>query len=54
MPTSVPIDGMRIFKYGTGDSPPIGSIYLGTIVNERITSRDDDKRYVWHYFLVKE
>jgi hypothetical protein len=52
--TTVPLDGMRIFKYRTGDEIPAGSIYLMSIRNEKLPDHEDDKRKVWHYFLVKE
>lgn len=46
----------RIFKYGTGETPPKGAIYLGTITNQLMVGQDrkDEKKYVWHYFLVEE
>lgn len=55
----VPTGKWKIWKYGTGDCPPIGSIYLGTITNEKmnpelIPPNDEDKRYVWHYFMVEQ
>lgn len=39
----------RIFKYGTGDVVPDGSIYVCTLVEEIM-----HVRLVWHYFLVEE
>lgn len=47
----------RIYKYGTGSKIPDGAIYLCTIKNGLIESRDptlaEKYYYVWHYFLVE-
>jgi len=49
----------KVFKFGTGQEIPKGAIYLGTIANEKMVDEDgqqyraDEKKYVWHYFLVE-
>jgi len=45
----------KIFKYGTGQSPPEGAVYLNTVTQ---TSQATERGwiecwYVWHYFLVE-
>lgn len=37
----------RIYKYGTGEEVPEGSIYICTLVENLM-----GQRLVWHYFLV--
>ena len=47
-----------VYKYGTGQSPPAGSVYLNTVTQTKIY--DDNKNawqncwLVWHYFLVEK
>lgn len=53
----------KVFKYGTGQPVPPGAKYLATTTNELMpsdvatndawTHRNDQKRMVWHYFLVE-
>ena len=42
----------RIFKYGTGQEVPEGSIYMYSTKNG-IMDREKGLLYVWHYFLVE-
>ncbi len=47
----------KIFKYGTGDVVPEGSVYLTSIIQEIETAQDNvntlKSRLVWHYFVVE-
>ena len=45
----------RIFKYGTGQEPPEGAIYLNTVTQTEIENKVGWNKcwLVWHYFLVE-
>ena len=46
----------KIYKYGTGESPPEGAIYLNTVTQTWQDHGDLGWQrcwYVWHYFLVE-
>lgn len=47
----------KIYKYATGDSPPLGAKYLSTVTQTKIyfPGNGDWKScwLVWHYFLVE-
>ncbi len=46
----------RVFKYGTGEEIPDGAIYLYTLKNGMMSTRQtglDGMEFVWHYFLVE-
>jgi len=47
----------KIFKYGTGEAPPVNAVYLNTVRQTKIYGGNGNgwKQcwLVWHYFLVE-
>lgn len=45
----------RIYKYGTGQDPPEGAVYLNTVTQTKIQDGAEWRPcwLVWHYFLVE-